>query len=111
VTPARGVNALGSPDLLAGMMSGGMTQRQAISPASPLYLPRISPVSPRISPASTLYLSCISSQPSPEPSPEPRRQAALAKMAGEQEVKAERASERRASCAQKSFSSVRWGEM
>ena len=30
-TPARGAAALGSPDMLSGMMSGGMTQRQARS--------------------------------------------------------------------------------
>ena len=59
-TPARGAAALGSPDMLSGMMSGGMTQRQA----------------------------------------------AMAKMQGEQEHKAERASERRTSSAQKTFSSV-----
>ena len=28
MTPARGAKARGSPDMLAGMMSGGMTQRQ-----------------------------------------------------------------------------------
>ena len=59
-TPARGAAALGSPDMLSGMMSGGMTQRQA----------------------------------------------AMAKMQGEQEHKAERASERRTSSTQKTFSSV-----